>query len=107
MHRSAASLTNHITYTLPDSPPPSPPADPLAVPFRTCTPQDHSSFKYSVYDILQIILGGRKSWKTLKGKSEAVWPPYLEATMLKGTFIILYMSRFSRFHYPPHSSPGI
>ncbi|KAG8220469.1 hypothetical protein J3R82DRAFT_3164 [Butyriboletus roseoflavus] len=29
------------------------------------------------------MLKGRKSWKTLKGQSEAVWPPYLEATMLK------------------------
>jgi hypothetical protein len=93
MHLSAASLTSHITHTQTNSPP----ADSLTVPFRACTPHDHSSFKYSVDDILQIILGSRKSWKSLKGKSEAVWPPYLEATMLKGTFIILYMSRFSRF----------
>ncbi|KAI6101446.1 hypothetical protein EDD16DRAFT_395835 [Pisolithus croceorrhizus] len=34
-------------------------------------------------DILHIILQTRKSWKTLKGQAEAVWPPYLEATMLK------------------------
>lgn len=26
----------------------------------------------------------RKSWKTLKGNTEPVWPPHLEATMLKG-----------------------
>ncbi|KAI9573174.1 hypothetical protein HD554DRAFT_2059548 [Boletus coccyginus] len=62
--------------------PPFPPADSPAVPFRTST-HDHSPFKYSVNDILQIILRSRKTWKTLKGKSEAVWPPYLEATMLK------------------------
>ncbi|KAL4079034.1 hypothetical protein J3A83DRAFT_4086284 [Scleroderma citrinum] len=34
-------------------------------------------------DILHAILNTRKSWKTLKGQAEAVWPPYLEATMLK------------------------
>ncbi|KAH0829026.1 hypothetical protein J3R83DRAFT_2480 [Lanmaoa asiatica] len=44
---------------------------------------DHSSSRYSVDDILQIVLKSRKSWKTLKGRSEAVWPPHLEATMLK------------------------
>ena len=89
MHLSAASLTSHATYALIDChhSPPFPPADSPAVPFRTCTPHDHSSFKYSMNDILQVILGSRKTWKILKGKSEAVWPPYLEATMLKGTFI--------------------
>ncbi|EPQ55351.1 hypothetical protein GLOTRDRAFT_121513 [Gloeophyllum trabeum ATCC 11539] len=27
---------------------------------------------------LHAIVNGRKSWKTIRGKSEAVWPPYLE-----------------------------
>jgi len=28
-------------------------------------------------DAAQIIATGRRSWKTLKGKGEAVWPPHL------------------------------
>lgn len=36
-------------------------------------------------DILQTIMKVRKSWKTLKGNTEPVWPPCLEAMMLKGT----------------------
>ncbi|KAG1862063.1 hypothetical protein DFJ58DRAFT_744079 [Suillus subalutaceus] len=38
----------------------------------------------STEDILQTIMKIRKSWKTLKGNTEPVWPPHLEATMLKG-----------------------
>ncbi|KAG2122329.1 hypothetical protein DEU56DRAFT_864478 [Suillus clintonianus] len=38
----------------------------------------------STEDILRTIMKVRKSWKTLKGHTEPVWPPYLEATMLKG-----------------------
>ncbi|KAG2067920.1 hypothetical protein BDR04DRAFT_1057430 [Suillus decipiens] len=38
----------------------------------------------STKDIFRTILNVRKSWKTLKGNTEPVWPPYLEATMLKG-----------------------
>lgn len=38
----------------------------------------------STEDILRTIMKTRKSWKTLKGNTEAVWPPYLEAIMLKG-----------------------
>lgn len=47
-------------------------------------PQDsfHDTPKSSE-EILHAILNTRKSWKTLKGQAEAVWPPYLEATMLK------------------------
>lgn len=30
------------------------------------------------------IITGRKSWKTLKGKSEAVWPPSLEQALFEG-----------------------
>ena len=43
----------------------------------------HDTPKFSE-EILHAILSTRKSWKTLKGQAEAVWPPYLEATMLKG-----------------------
>ncbi|KAG1767469.1 hypothetical protein EV702DRAFT_1146655 [Suillus placidus] len=38
----------------------------------------------STEDIFRTILNIRKGWKTLKGNAEPVWPPYLEATMLKG-----------------------
>ena len=41
-------------------------------------------------DAVNTIVSGRKSWKTLKGKGEAVWPPYLEAALIEG---------------PPHSYP--
>ncbi|KAF8972169.1 hypothetical protein BDZ97DRAFT_1783536 [Flammula alnicola] len=33
-------------------------------------------------DAAQFLATGRKSWKTLKGKGEAVWPPLLEAALL-------------------------
>ncbi|KAG2142465.1 hypothetical protein DEU56DRAFT_911151 [Suillus clintonianus] len=35
-------------------------------------------------EIIRTIMKVRKSWKTLKGNKEPVWPPNLEATMLKG-----------------------
>ena len=28
-------------------------------------------------DAAQVVATGRKSWKTLKGRAEAVWPPML------------------------------
>ncbi|KJA14524.1 hypothetical protein HYPSUDRAFT_49086 [Hypholoma sublateritium FD-334 SS-4] len=34
-------------------------------------------------DAEQFVATGRKSWKTLKGKGEAVWPPLLEAALLE------------------------
>ncbi|KAK7032271.1 hypothetical protein VNI00_013230 [Paramarasmius palmivorus] len=34
-------------------------------------------------DAAQIIATGRRSWKTLKGKGEAVWPPHLEAALIE------------------------
>ncbi|KAA1470480.1 hypothetical protein DENSPDRAFT_879737 [Dentipellis sp. KUC8613] len=34
-------------------------------------------------DAVNTIVSGRKSWKTLKGKGEAVWPPYLEAALVE------------------------
>lgn len=49
-------------------------------------PSPHGPYHHApktTEDILHIILKTRKSWKTLKGQAEAVWPPHLEATMLK------------------------
>ncbi|KDR76000.1 hypothetical protein GALMADRAFT_457965 [Galerina marginata CBS 339.88] len=34
-------------------------------------------------DAAQFVATGRRSWKTLKGKGEAVWPPLLEAALLE------------------------
>ena len=39
-------------------------------------------------DAAQIAATGRRSWKTLKGKSEAVWPPHLEAALIEGLFFL-------------------
>jgi transcriptional enhancer factor len=36
-------------------------------------------------DVFQKIVNNRKSYKMLKGAAEAVWPPHLEETLLKGT----------------------
>jgi hypothetical protein len=38
-------------------------------------------------DAAQIAATGRRSWKTLKGKGEAVWPPLLEAALIEGMFL--------------------
>ena len=35
-------------------------------------------------DAVRTIVSGRKSRKTLKGKSKAVWPPNLEAALVEG-----------------------
>lgn len=50
-------------------------------------------------DAVHTIVSGRKSWKTLKGKGEAVWPPYLEAALVEGKFNIT-----SIFNITPYSS---
>ncbi|KAL4249143.1 TEC1 family protein [Abortiporus biennis] len=34
-------------------------------------------------DVIQTIVTGRKCWKTIKGKGEVVWPPYLEAALVE------------------------
>ncbi|KIK55107.1 hypothetical protein GYMLUDRAFT_264250 [Collybiopsis luxurians FD-317 M1] len=34
-------------------------------------------------DAAQIVATGRRSWKTLKGRGEAVWPPHLEAALIE------------------------
>jgi hypothetical protein len=38
-------------------------------------------------DAAQIAATGRRSWKTLKGKGEAVWPPHLEAALIEGKLL--------------------
>ncbi|THH27835.1 hypothetical protein EUX98_g6350 [Antrodiella citrinella] len=35
-------------------------------------------------DVIQTIVTGRKCWKTMKGRGEVVWPPYLEAALVEG-----------------------
>jgi transcriptional enhancer factor len=47
-------------------------------------PSQPMSPSQSTEDIFRTIMKIRKSWKTLKGNAEPVWPPRLEATMLKG-----------------------
>ena len=44
-------------------------------------------------DAAQIAATGRRSWKTLKGTGEAVWPPQLEAALIEGSLV---------FPRPPH-----
>lgn len=43
------------------------------------------SIEERMRDAAQILATGRRSWKTLKGKGEAVWPPHLEAALLEGS----------------------
>lgn len=35
-------------------------------------------------ETIHTIVTGRKCWKTMKGKGEVVWPPYLEAVLVEG-----------------------
>lgn len=65
--RSSSSSTDSTTSSSCGSSPPRP-----------------ISSSQSMEDILRTILNVRRSWKTLKGNTEPVWPPYLEVTMLKG-----------------------
>lgn len=41
-----------------------------------------------INDTIQTIVTGRKCWKTMKGKGEVVWPPYLEAALVEGTLVV-------------------
>ncbi len=40
-------------------------------------------------DAIQTIVTGRKCWKTIKGKGEVVWPPYLEAALVEGVYHVI------------------
>lgn len=46
--------------------------------FHALSPDDKS------YPHCHSIITGRKSWKTLRGGTEAVWPPHLEAALFEG-----------------------
>lgn len=41
----------------------------------------------SEQEVADTIVSARKSWKTVKGKSEPVWPPHLEKALVKGEYI--------------------
>ncbi|PPQ67637.1 hypothetical protein CVT24_002858 [Panaeolus cyanescens] len=43
------------------------------------TPSEEEKYR----DAEQVSITGRRSWKTLKGKGEAVWPPIVEAALLE------------------------
>lgn len=46
----------------------------------------------------EFVISGRKSWKTLKEKNEAVWPPYLEAALIEGWFgFFAFLSTYNSF----------
>ena len=46
---------------------------------------DPSGPNQQTQDVFQKIVKGRKSWKTLRGVTEAVWPPPLEAALIQGS----------------------
>ncbi|KAF8804881.1 hypothetical protein BYT27DRAFT_7106114 [Phlegmacium glaucopus] len=67
-------------------------------PYTSASPQQHGfvclsttldelsytpSQEEKTRDAEQIVATGRKSWKTLRGKGEAVWPPLLEAALIE------------------------
>jgi hypothetical protein len=54
-------------------------------------------------DDAQIAATGRRSWKTLKGKSEAVWPPPLEAALIEA--LERYQTDYLRATKPPGRFP--
>lgn len=60
------------------SPPPSPAMSDIKSSLHILSPGDKS------YPHCHSVITGRKSWKTLKGKTEAVWPPYLEVALFEG-----------------------
>ena len=55
-------------------------------------------------DAVNTIVSGRKSWKTLKGKGEAVWPPYLEAALIEGPPTLLLLLPSPAY---PHLLPAL
>ncbi|KZT18578.1 hypothetical protein NEOLEDRAFT_1143208 [Neolentinus lepideus HHB14362 ss-1] len=57
------------------------PAPDPAVPIDVDAQPDSAELAQSA---LHAIVNGRKSWKTIRGKSEAVWPPYLEGALIEG-----------------------
>ena len=37
-------------------------------------------------NVADTIVRARKSWKTVKGRSEPVWPPHLEKALVQGVY---------------------
>lgn len=46
-------------------------------------------------DVADTIVRARKSWKTVKGRSEPVWPPHLEKALVQGEYPLLTL--YSQF----------
>ena len=46
----------------------------------------HHYSLHSIANAMQTLLTSRKTWKTMKGKEEVVWPPYIEAALVEGEF---------------------
>lgn len=44
-----------------------------------------ASTRGEINETIQTIVTGRKCWKTMKGKGEVVWPPFLELALVEGT----------------------
>ncbi|TFY57322.1 hypothetical protein EVG20_g8597 [Dentipellis fragilis] len=76
------------TYTLSTSRHPHPPMSAPLTDYVRMSAVDDLSYPLAcddrTRDAVNTIVSGRKSWKTLKGKGEAVWPPYLEAALVEG-----------------------
>lgn len=43
-----------------------------------------ASTRGEINETIQTIVTGRKCWKTMKGKGEVVWPPFLELALVEG-----------------------
>lgn len=63
------------------------------------TPSEHQKSR----DLAQIKATGRRSWKTLKGKAEAVWGPELEAVLIEA----LEQYQYTEEHKPQASKHGV
>ena len=53
------------------------------------------------------VITGRKSWKTLKGKTEAVWPPYLEVALFEGASLLSLVISTLISSFLPKACPAI
>ena len=63
-----------------------------------------SSSSADTHDAIQTIVTGRKCWKTIKGKGEVVWPPYLEAALVEGACV--YIPDFRGYSSESRTRPG-
>ena len=63
------------------------------------------SYSSGTSDAVQSIVTSRKCWKTIKGKGEVVWPPYLEAALVEGElyFIRILCFRLTELFSVPGS----